>query len=94
MLPDGCSTLTVRRRPAPRSGPIYVVRSEERVVSRARRDSGRWTLNGAGRPDRRAPAPRRRNSSAKSAGSPNVLIMTETRYVCDGLTSALRSSKL
>ena len=45
-LPDGCSILMDRRRRAPRSGRIYVLRTDERiVVKRARRDAGRWILS-------------------------------------------------
>ena len=45
-LPDGCSILMDRRRREPRSGRVYVVRTEEGiVVKRARRDSGRWILS-------------------------------------------------
>ena len=45
-LPDGCSILMDRRRRAPRSGRIYVVRTDEGiVVKRARRDAARWTLS-------------------------------------------------
>ena len=45
-LPDGCSILMDRRRQAPRSGRIYVVRADEGiVVKRARRDRGRWILS-------------------------------------------------
>jgi phage repressor protein C with HTH and peptisase S24 domain len=45
-LPDGCSILMDRRQRAPRSGRVYVVRTDEGiVVKRARRDGGRWILS-------------------------------------------------
>ena len=45
-LPGGCSILMDRRPRTPRSGRIYVVRTDEGVVvKRARRDSGRWVLS-------------------------------------------------
>ena len=68
-LSDGCSILMDRRRQAPRSGRIYVVRTDEGiVVKRARRDRGRWILS-SDHPDwPPRPGPRTPSPSAKSAG--------------------------
>ena len=64
-VPDRCSILTDRRRRAPRSGGIYVVRTDEGiVVKRACGDGGRWILSS----DHRAWPPRPWRADAELIG--------------------------